>query len=237
MAQQTRQSDTAILFVHGIQGTPKRFEFMTRALDAGTAYENIWLPGHGGNMRDFGKSRAADWLDGAKRAADGLLSTHEKLVFVGHSMGGLLGLELAREGYAFHGMLLLCCPFAVRMSRKYIKQNLRAAFSKPDTDDEFVRAAREMNGVKAGHLYEYLFGAKPYIELFGLMRAARSSVFPMKNAIFFYSELDEIVSPRSQQIAARDYKADVRMLEACGHNCFTASAQDRLIQALRWLIR
>lgn len=55
--------DIAILFVHGIQGSPNQFRFLLERLENNVSYYNLLLPGHGANYLEFRASGVAQWLD------------------------------------------------------------------------------------------------------------------------------------------------------------------------------
>ena len=54
-------SDTAILFIHGIVGTPDHFLDLLPLVPSDWSYANILLPGHGGSVGDFSRSSMALW--------------------------------------------------------------------------------------------------------------------------------------------------------------------------------
>ena len=53
----------AILFVHGIQGSPAQFQWMIDQLPPRIRYENVLLAGHGGNVEAFRHAGKKEWLD------------------------------------------------------------------------------------------------------------------------------------------------------------------------------
>ncbi|MBR6862654.1 MAG: alpha/beta hydrolase [Acidaminococcaceae bacterium] len=104
---------SGFLFVHGIQGHPRQFQFLIDRLPEGTPYRNVLLPGHGADVKAFRRSGREAWQAAVREAAGELRGQCGQLVFVGHSMGCLLGLlsEQAAPG-TFSDMLLLCCSAA-----------------------------------------------------------------------------------------------------------------------------
>ena len=81
-----KERSTAVLFVHGIQGSPGQFQFLIEALPAGVEVRNLLLPGHGGSARDFRSSDRAAWLAAVGGEAKRLLEQGRRVVYVGHSM-------------------------------------------------------------------------------------------------------------------------------------------------------
>ena len=203
-------SNPAFLFVHGIQGHPRQFQFLIDRLPEGTSYRNVLLPGHGADVKAFRRSGREAWLAAVREAAGELRGQCDRLVFVGHSMGCLLGLltKQAAPG-TFSDMLLLCCPFRIRLTYRYLRNNLLAPRLVKPTDDPFVQAARQANSVTAAHRAQYLTCVHPYLELLRLMREVRKDCAPpVCKPTFVFSEKDEIVSPRSVPFARERFGAE-----------------------------
>ena len=51
----------AVLMVHGILGTPDHFEPFLPLIPEDVTVRNLLLPGHGGTVRDFGRSSMDAW--------------------------------------------------------------------------------------------------------------------------------------------------------------------------------
>lgn len=227
---------TAVLFVHGIQGSPRQFRFLAEALPPDVLVRAPLLPGHGGSVRPFLRSRAEDWLRCVRREALALHRQGARILYVGHSMGCLLGLLAARETeISFARQLFLCCPFRIRPTPRYVRNFIRPLLSDRPSDDPFVRASRAANSVHAAAPAGYLGCIPPYLELFRLMRRVGRQEPPAPDPVsFYFSALDEIVSPRSHAIAEGCPGASVRLLPGCGHNYFTHNARqllrDRLLE-------
>lgn len=102
------------VLTHGLNGEPADLEEVERALGrAGFATRSLVLPGHGMTVRDFRRSRWADWLGEVRRAARETLAAGERLMLVGHSMGAAACLAVAaeyREASALVGVAALCPP-------------------------------------------------------------------------------------------------------------------------------
>ena len=230
-----KERSTAVLFVHGIQGSPGQFQFLIEALPAGVEVRNLLLPGHGGSARDFRSSDRAAWLTAVGGEAKRLLEQGRRVIYVGHSMGCLLGLAISRElGDPFAGMLLLCCPFRIRPTVRYLSNNLRAMRPERPGEPSRVSAARAANSVRVRHPAEHLTLLHPYAELLRLMgETRRAGPVGPEGIRFYFSEADEIVSPRSRGEAARYPASDVRILPGCGHNDFTEPAKQTLQLALQ----
>ena len=231
--------ETAYLFVHGIQGSPAQFSFLTERLPEDIRVRNLLLPGHGADVKAFRRTGREQWLGAVRQAAEELRGQCGRLIFVGHSMGCLLGLEVERERPGtFAGMVLLCCPFCIRPTARYARNSLRASRPEREADDDAVRAAREANSVTAAHPTQYLTCVYPYLELLRLMRTVRKDgETPACPVRFLFSEKDEIVSPRSAYFARERFTAEPEILPGCGHNWFSAEGKERIYTTVKVLIQ
>lgn len=89
-------ADTAVLFLHGITGSPAAWQPIARALAADDLSVSVpLLPGHGGTWRELAATTWADWLTAAEAELRELQARHTRVVVAGLSMGGALTLALA----------------------------------------------------------------------------------------------------------------------------------------------
>ncbi len=86
-------ADTAVLFIHGIAGTPEQFKDLLPLVPPEWSICNLLLDGHGKAPRDFAKTSMVKWEAQVSDAVDRLLATHDRLLLVGHSMGTLHSLQ------------------------------------------------------------------------------------------------------------------------------------------------
>lgn len=87
---------TAVVLVHGYTGNPKATRPLGEVLHrAGFSVDVLRLPGHGTTSKDLGSTNYADWRTTVTAAVDQALRAHDRVVLVGHSMGGALSLDLA----------------------------------------------------------------------------------------------------------------------------------------------
>lgn len=95
------------LLLHGFTSTPYELRTVGEALSAaGVAVVAPLLPGHGTRPEDLSRVRAEEWVCAAEQAFDQLDASKPRIV-VGASMGGLLGLLLARRSRAIRALVLL----------------------------------------------------------------------------------------------------------------------------------
>ncbi|MBR3298327.1 MAG: alpha/beta hydrolase [Clostridia bacterium] len=222
-----------IVFAHGIQSSPVQFEHLIERLPDGVRVRNLLLPGHGKTTAEFRKVRAEQWLDAVEKECAEMSELCERVIFVGHSMGCLLGLFANKKLGCLSGMLLLCCPFHVHFTHRSVKYAVLASLEDYRTDDPFITADRELNGVSAKHPFLYLFCSRPYLELLKLIRRARKQSFALPSeTLFCFSELDEIVGRKSRLHAQNKLGAKTRLLSGCSHSYLTPQAKAEIGDAL-----
>lgn len=87
---------TAVVLVHGFTGNPKATRPLGEVLnDAGFSVDVVRLPGHGTSPKDMGTTRWSHWRTAVTHALDRALGEHDRVILLGHSMGGTLTLDLA----------------------------------------------------------------------------------------------------------------------------------------------
>lgn len=233
-----KEYNTGILFVHGIQGRPEQFNFLIEHVPDNVLVRNILLPGHGKTVKEFNRSDRKMWQDAVKAECTFLQQKCERVVFVGHSMGCLLGLIEQRESAFFSAMLLICCPFCIHPTKRYFANAYRANAKASRKDDRFVKAARQANSVFAKHAVTYLLCVKPYIELFKVMHNVKKQrIITPENTVFCYSGSDEIVGKKSVAYTRKHTNARIEINEGCGHNYFTEEAKERMAVLMEEMIR
>lgn len=103
-------SEYACLLLHGYSGSPFEMEPLAEALSvAGYTCELPCLPGHCRDLEAFRHSRFDDWAKAAEEACRDLLHQGKRVVVLGLSMGGSLGLYLAQRR-PLAGLVTIAAP-------------------------------------------------------------------------------------------------------------------------------
>jgi len=88
-----------VVVVHGFTANPIGTRPLgLRLAAAGYSVEVPLLPGHGTSARDLARTRYADWRHTVLNAVATLGRGCDRIVIVGHSMGGSIALDLAAHG-------------------------------------------------------------------------------------------------------------------------------------------
>lgn len=90
---------SAALCLHGLTGKPYEVRPVAEALAArGIRARGPALPGHDSTPEDLRRVNHGDWVGFARTEFEKLRAEHERVFLVGVSMGGVVSLQLAREG-------------------------------------------------------------------------------------------------------------------------------------------
>lgn len=105
-----QNAETALLLIHGFTGSPSEFRRLGYYLnDLGYAVKAILLPGHGTSPEDMICTGFSEWWDGVRTEFTLLREQYQRIIPIGHSMGGLLSLKLAMEEQV-QGVVSLATP-------------------------------------------------------------------------------------------------------------------------------
>lgn len=83
------------LLIHGFTSTPAELRIIGEALhQEGYSVHGILLPGHGTTPQDMLTVKFEDWIESAQQGVNELKKHCSKVIVIGHSMGGLLALQM-----------------------------------------------------------------------------------------------------------------------------------------------
>lgn len=212
-------ADTAILFVHGIVGTPDQFRDLLPLVPADWSCVNLLLPGHGGSVSDFSHSSMAQWRRYVSDQIDALAATHSRVLLVGHSMGTLFCIdEVLRCSDQIAGLFLLACPFYPQLTVSAALQSLQVAFGIRGRS-EAAQAAHSACSITATlKLWQYLGWIPRYLELFQAAKQGRLQVGQVSvPTIAVQSRCDELVSQRSNRYLVQAPRVTLHILPDSRH--------------------
>ena len=216
-------ANTAVLFLHGIVGTPNHFvtqiPLVDLVPDSVTVY-NVLLPGHGGCVDEFSRSSMNAWKAHVRSVFQSLLQTHERIILVGHSMGTLFAMQLALE-YPDRVPFLFLIAVPMRpWVRLYGAVNcLRLTFGLIREDHPFEVAIKNVCGVEpTWKLFKYFGWIPRFLELlaeiYHMEKVMGNLTVP---CIAWQSEKDELVSNISRRVLKKSGVMDVRNLLRSSH--------------------
>ncbi|MDR3594415.1 alpha/beta fold hydrolase [Clostridium sp.] len=100
-------NDIGCLLIHGFSSTPAELrELGEKLMTEGYSVCGVKLKGHRTTLEDFESSKYNHWIDSVEGAYNKLKSFCSKIYVIGHSMGGVLTLNLA-ENHVVDKLVLL----------------------------------------------------------------------------------------------------------------------------------
>lgn len=232
-------SRCAVLFLHGILGTPRHFDFLLESIPADWSVYNMQLDGHGGTLRDFTESSMVRWQAQTDLTLDALRTRHECIAVVTHSMGGLLALASAvKNGEKLRGMLLLSPALCIGVKPVACLNALRVALDKIPPGNALAAATKKACGVAPEkRLWRYLAALPRFIELLAKAHRVRRLLGLVRTPCHLvFCRRDELVSLRSARCAAGRPGFSVEILEHSGHFYYSEEDKELLRAALRALV-
>ena len=230
---------TAVLFVHGINGTPNHFDMLTPLVPEGMTLYNLLLDGHGKMPLDFGRTSMKKWERQVCDAVDELAVTHEEILMVGHSMGTLFAMEQAMRCSKVKRLFLIAVPTHPWLARQYYHNVFNMYFDRVRPDDPLVMAAIHCYGIgpDKNPLHYYRWTPR-FLELFHKVHQIRKQLPKLQTPCAAYqSRLDEMVSPRSIPYLQKHAPFPVHVLERSSHTYYdpqdTAYLQEEFIRFLK----
>lgn len=217
-------SDTAILFIHGIVGTPDHFLDLLPLVPSDWSYANILLPGHGGSVGDFSRSSMALWRRAVAEQVDRLAAEHRRIILVGHSMGTLFCMdESLRRSDKAAGLFLLAPPLYPMLTPSAACQSLQVAFGLKGRHPAAQSAYRACSVAATPYLWQYIGWIPRYLELFQAAKQGRAQVRELSvPTVCVHSQHDEMVSRRTYQYLRQLPHVTLHLLPSSRHFYYPA---------------
>lgn len=214
---------TAVLFLHGIAGTPDHFRTLIdleSLVPEHWSCRNVLLPGHGKRVEDFSRSSMQAWEAYAMGEFDSLCQTHEHVIIVGHSMGTLFALQMALarpEKVPF--LCLISVPLRVWVRLFGACNIIRFGFGILNFRDPVQASLAAACSIRPTRkVWKYIGWIPRLVELFQLMRQVEKRIPNLAvPAIAFQSVRDELVSAGSGKILRNSGRVDVQELPHSTH--------------------
>lgn len=213
-------SKYTVLFVHGILGSPFRFHDLYPFIPSDFSIIKVVLDGHGKKARDFSHTSLRKWRDQIHSLLEELKKKEQKVIFVGHSMGCLLGMEEAlKKESGIECLFLLNVPLRAKIGWTSIKQCCKCAFGNPKNYDAMTRNLIENCCIEISHNpFVYLGWIPRFFDLFTLIRQTRKIVPYIKvKTICFHSGKDELVRKRALKDLRKNQGFEIHIQKNAGH--------------------
>lgn len=217
MEQKEVRNMDIILMIHGFMENSTQFESLAQALSrSGRLCQRIVLPGHEADLRAFCRSNRAQWRSHVRKALAKACARYDRILLVGHSMGGLLALDAAR-GLPVQGVVAVALPLRARITGRAIRYRLAMLGQARPTDSRKIAAVRACCGVHGIKFWNVLGLIPNTLGLLKEMTACRRGLAAVTTPLtVIHSENDDIVSPRSAALVEQRLPAArvIRLQEA-----------------------
>ena len=230
---------TAVLFIHGIVGTPNHFRDLMPLVEQVPetwSVHNLLLPGHGGTVEDFSHSSMDTWHSHVFSAFDELAQTHEQVLVVAHSMGTLFAIQLGLEHpKKIPFLFLLAVPMRPGLRWFGIKNVLRVGFDMVRPDRPMEVATQMACGIQTTkRIWKYILWIPRYLELFREIYEVEKRMGGLTvPCIAWQSRKDELVTNRSRKVLERFPQIEIHDLYESSHFFYTDTDRETVITAFK----
>lgn len=235
-------ADTAVLFLHGILGTPRHFQKIL-PLESLVPEEwsvcNILLDGHGKGVEDFSHSSMKKWKEQVWEVFSELSRSHERVILVAHSMGTLFSIQLAVDyPDRIPFLFLLAVPLRPWVRWFGIVNMMRMPFGLIREDHPIEAATKAVCGVgTTKKLWKYLGWIPRFLELFAEIYRTEQVLGKVKvSCVAYQSKRDELVMNLTRRILEKSGKVKIRDLPDSTHFYYAPEDKKRIIQDFEMMI-
>jgi len=225
---------TAVLFIHGIVGTPNHFRDLIPLVDLvpeDYSVYNILLDGHGKTVDDFAKTSMKKWHEQVWGVFEQLSETHERVILVAHSMGTLFSIQLATEHpQKVPFLFLLAVPLRPGIRFVTVRNLLKLVFGRLREDIPLEAATIKVCGVQTTRrLWKYLKWIPRYLELFyEICRTERTICDLRVPCTAYQSQRDELVANYTRKVLEKYGCMTVHNLSHSSHFYYSPEDQVRV---------
>lgn len=193
-------ADTAVLFIHGIVGTPNHFRDLIPLIDLvpkDWSIYNVLLDGHGKTVDDFARTSMKKWHTQVWNIFGELAKTHKQVILVAHSMGTLFSIQLALENpEKVPFLFLIAVPLRPGIRLMTVRNLLCLVFGKLREDVPLEAATMKVCGVQTTRkLWKYVKWIPRFLELFTeIYRTEKVMGLLDIPCVAYQSQRDELVT-------------------------------------------
>ena len=223
----------AAILVHGFTGVAAHFRPLGAVLaDAGYTVVAPLLAGHGTSIEDMARTGREDWIGSVRSAYESVVGQHDRVHFVGLSMGGLISIIVGEEVGATT-ITTINSPIVFRDKKIYLAALAR--FFQPE-----VRWPEEDPPDLDSEVQPYwlTYSGFPTKASVGLLSISRQALKTAERvtcpALVVQSLVDESVDPRSASKLAKAFGPTTRLvwLESSIHNALLDHERGIIHQAV-----
>ncbi len=235
----TPGSDPAIVYIHGILGSPVEFRRIADALQPLNFYcQSLLLPGHGGSGYEFAVSQPYTWQAHVNQTLSELQKSYSKIILVGHSLGGLLALNASLQ-VPVNGIILLNTPIKTRITWRQISLSMRVLFSSANTHDPLISTYRDSFSVGIKDWWSLPLWIPRLLDIRRIAKLTLSILSEVTVPVMiFQSRQDETVNPDSAELLKKLLGSTISLtyLHQSTHAYFEHEEFNQIIIGIKRLI-
>jgi carboxylesterase len=223
----------AVLVLHGFTASKDAVDGLLPYLEREQIpYERPILRGHGTRYQDLRGVKARDWYIDAERALIKLWNRGHKCIVVGHSMGGLVALELAmRHPELVEGVVAVAA--AIQFKNRFSELSpmislVKRYWPSPQTFNDLTLASRSTNYPK--------FATDAFASLYHYSRKITARLPEVHVPIrILQSKQDQVIAPESantiyERVSSR--VREIRWFERSGHEMMQDLEREAVFQEI-----
>ncbi len=233
-------ADTAVLFIHGILGTPNHFKDFIPLVPDGYSVHNILLDGHGGGVRDFSHTTMKIWKSQIENTVNDLLKTHKSIIIVAHSMGTLFALQQAyKRPEQIKRLFLLATPLKLGIKLKMFSNSIKLYFNKIKPYDKETLAYKAACGVKQDKRFWLYIGWIPrFLELFKEIKFTKTIInYVTVPCRVYLSQKDEMVSIKCIDLLKDNTAIQCEVLQKSSHHYYSDDDYNILLKEFNLIFK
>lgn len=230
------EADTAVLFLHGILGTPRHFRQvlpLEQMVPREWSVYNILLDGHGKGVADFSRSSMKKWRSQVWDVFSELSRTHKRILLVGHSMGSLFAIQLALDHPdQVPELFLLGVPLRPGLRWFGIVNILKMPLGLIREDRPVEAATKAVCGVEpTWMLWKYIGWIPRFLELFAEIGRTEKRLPELRvPCVAYQSKHDELVTNWTRRVLKRIGTMGICDLPDSTHFYYAPIDQKRILR-------
>ena len=231
-------ASSALLFIHGIVGTPDHFDRFIPLVPEGVSVHNMLLDGHGKSVTDFSHASMKKWESQVAESLEKLAETHEKIYIVAHSMGSLFAIDGAIDCKKVQGLFLLAAPIKLFIRPRMVRNSIKVYCNRIKDDDAEALAAKACYGISPDkNPFHYVGWIPRYLELFAKIKKTRKRLLDLAVPCrVFLSRKDEMVSVSSADYLNENPNVKINWLDNSTHYYYGGGDFEIILETFERLI-
>lgn len=233
-------AETAILFVHGILGSPRHFDMFLPLIPDNISAYALLLPGHGKGVKDFSDSSMDVWIRCVDDAVEELLRSHKRVLMVAHSMGTLFSIQQAvKRPEGICGLFLLAAPLKLFIKPAMVANVLKLYLNKIDPAKPKELATKTACSIIIDKRFWLYFSWIPrYLELFRQISATGRIAEKVQQPCWAYqSKQDEMVALSAGKILRKIPGIRLNILLNSSHYYYEPVDREYLLSQFREFLK